>query len=97
MKTKFQLLFLLGCLFVLSHNAECKTIWKIGEADNSCAEFSLAPNDYDQFIEKDFGWEDRFYLIGFSSEKDDWPYVLPGPSDEWGGGRTGHRDGDRTR
>ena len=60
-------------------------IWQIGESDNSSSEFSLSPNEYDQFIENDFGWEDRFFLVGSSTLKEDWPYVLPGPNDKWGG------------
>ncbi len=62
-----------------------KILWQIGENDNSAAEFALAPNGYARFLEKDFGWEDKYYVIGFSSEKEDWPYVLPGPVDLWGG------------
>jgi predicted alpha-1,2-mannosidase len=69
----------------LSFSAQAKVLWNIGEPDGSSAEFALAPYNYDQFIENDFGWEDRFFLIGYSIEKDDWPYVLPGPSDQWGG------------
>jgi len=67
----------------------CKTeneiIWQIGEDNNSSAEFALAPSEYKRFLEKDFGWEDRYFLIGSSDVKTDWPYVLPGPSDQWGG------------
>ena len=87
MKMTRQIAFLLIILsaFATTHIAPAATIWQIGKADNSSAEFALAPNRYAQFIENDFGWEDRFYLIGFSSAKADWPYVLPGPSDKWGG------------
>ena len=85
MKNKFQLLLILSCFLWQTSKAENKTIWQIGEADNSSAEFSLAPGDYKQFVEKDFGWEDRFFLIGSSSVKEDWPYVIPGPTDQWGG------------
>lgn len=85
MKTKFHLLTLLICIIFQSCQTENKTIWQIGEADNSSAEFSLAPGDYEQFIENDFGWEDRIFVVGTSSEKEDWPYVLPGPTDQWGG------------
>ncbi len=53
----------------------CKTeneiIWQIGEDNNSSAEFALAPNEFEQFIENDFGWEDRYFLIGHSSVKKD--------------------------
>ncbi len=85
MKNQLLILIILGCIFSHPYNARGETIWQIGTADNSSAEYALAPDDYEQFIEKDFGWEDRFFLIGYSSEKEDWPYVLPGPSDKWGG------------
>jgi len=65
--------------------AQDKTIWEIGKSDNSSAEFALAPSDYKQFLEHDFGWEDKFYAIGFSKPKTDFPYVLPGAMDSWGG------------
>jgi predicted alpha-1,2-mannosidase len=85
MKSRFQFLVLIIALFWQSCTVENKTIWQIGEADNSCNEFALAPNNYANFIENDFGWEDKFYLIGTSTEKMDFPYVLPGPANEWGG------------
>jgi len=84
----------LCCIIIQSCNIENKIIWQIGESDNSSAEFSLAPNEYDQFVEKDFGWEDGFFLIGSSTLKEDWPYVLPGPNDQWGG--TGPTSGWRS-
>lgn len=62
-----------------------KIIWQVGKADNSVAEFALAPNGFKQFIGKDFGYEDKFFLIGYSKEKKDFPYVIPGPADTWGG------------
>src|SRR4028119_644835 len=62
-----------------------KVIWQIGKADNSLAEFALAPAGYENFLAKDFGWEDNFFLVGKSEEKKDWPYALPGPEDSWGG------------
>ncbi len=64
---------------------EQKTVWQIGDADKSADEFALAPNEYERFLENDFGWEDRYFLIGKSHSGTDWPYVLPGPSDKWGG------------
>ncbi|MDR2039647.1 MAG: GH92 family glycosyl hydrolase [Bacteroidales bacterium] len=60
-------------------------IWQIGVEDSSPAEFALAPDKYADFLSHDFGWEDRFYLIGRSSPGKDWPYILPGPVDGWGG------------
>ncbi len=64
---------------------ESKVIWQIGKANNSASEFLLAPNEYKRFLEKDFGWEDRYFLVGHSTEKSGWPYVIPGPGDQWGG------------
>ncbi len=78
-------LIILTLLFLQSCKTETKTIWQIGEANNSSAEFALAPNDYNKFIENDFGWEDRYFLVGHSNPKADWPYVLPGPNDKWAG------------
>src|SRR5215218_4494757 len=62
-----------------------KTIWQIGKADHSVAEFALAPAGFKQFVGKDFGYEDKFFVIGHSKEKTDFPYVIPGPADTWGG------------
>lgn len=77
---------LLAELFMLqSCKTENKILWQIGHSDNRATEFSLSPNEYKRFLEKDFGWEDRFFLIGQSDIKNEFPYVLPGPSDQWGG------------
>jgi len=62
-----------------------KVIWSLGKADKSSAEFALAPGGFKQFVEKDFGFEDKYFLIGYSNAKTDFPYVLPGPVDTWGG------------
>ncbi len=74
-------------------NNSTKTLWKIGQSDSSASEFALAPSGYKDFIKKDFGWEDGFYLIGSSTPGEDWPYVLPGPKDGWAGsgGHAGYR------
>ncbi len=60
-------------------------IWSIGKNDNSSADLALGPADYKKFLSKDFGFEDRFFLIGRSDAAVDFPYVLPGPDDTWGG------------
>ncbi|MBW8330753.1 MAG: GH92 family glycosyl hydrolase [Prolixibacteraceae bacterium] len=85
MKPIVAFFLLAGFISLQSCKSENKILWQIGNADNSSAEFSLAPNEYKRFLEKDFGWEDRFFLVGQSEIKSDFPYVLPGPSDEWGG------------
>jgi predicted alpha-1,2-mannosidase len=66
------------------------TLWQIGRADASVAEFALAPGDYARFLQ-DFGSPDRAYYIGLSEPQMDWPYVLPGPLDGWGGSSGGGR------
>ena len=73
---------------------ESNVIWQIGVCDSSALEFALAPDRYEEFLENDFGWEDRFFLIGKSSVEKDFPYILPGPDDSWGG--TSNTAGIRT-
>ena len=79
------IMLMIVLLFCSSFTEENKVIWQIGEDNNSGAEFALSNNEYSKFIEKDFGWEDKFYLIGTSKPKEDWPYIIPGTSDTWGG------------
>jgi len=84
---------LISVLSVSSAYAQGHVVWSLGEADNSAAEFALAPSDYARFLEQDFGWEDRYFLIGHSQIAKDWPYIMPGPADAWGGtsGTAGRR------
>ncbi|MXV15421.1 GH92 family glycosyl hydrolase [Hufsiella ginkgonis] len=84
-KSPVKLLLLLFCLLTASARGQNKTIWEIGAADNQSTGLALAPADYKRFLELDFGWEDRFYLVGYSKPEQDFPYVLPGPKDGWGG------------
>ena len=70
-----------GCTF----SRTTSVIWQIGVEDGGYSEFALAPDQYEDFLGHDFGWEDRFFLIGKSTPEKDWPYVLPGPADDWGG------------
>ncbi len=83
----YRFLFLLAFVSITwqACRMENKTVWQIGEADNSCREFALAPDNYENFVENDFGWEDKYFLVNHSGLKTDWPYVLPGPTDKWGG------------
>ncbi len=60
-------------------------VWQIGDNDNDASEFALAPDGYPQYIIHDFGWEDKYFLIGTSDPAHDWPYIIPGTSDPWGG------------
>ncbi|PKQ63489.1 hypothetical protein BZG02_08935 [Labilibaculum filiforme] len=79
------LLITLTALIISSCTSPQKTIWQIGENDNSSAEFALSNNEYQDYIAHDFGWEDKYFLVGTSDEKKDWPYIIPGISDTWGG------------
>ena len=86
MKTKL-LLGIAACLFANELTAQnpSSVIWSIGEADHSPAEFALAPDGFRDFLARDFGYEDKFFLVGHSDPAADFPYVLPGPTDTWGG------------
>ena len=78
----------LGCVLaanVAGRAAEpLNPLWQIGIADHRGAEFALAPTNYSSFLER-FGSPDRAYYIGLSKPDSDWPYLLPGPLDGWGG------------
>ena len=65
--------------------SDYQTVWQIGENNGSAREFALAPGDYERFIQSDFGFEDRYFLVGHSNPGTDFPYVLPGPADRWAG------------
>src|SRR6476469_6665473 len=71
-------------LVIINCSAQ-NVIWTIGKTDKSSNEFALAPGKFRDFVGHDFGYEDKFFLIGHSNEKNDFPYVLPGPVDTWGG------------
>jgi predicted alpha-1,2-mannosidase len=86
MKRRLILICLLTNAIVTSSlSQQKKAIWHVGKADNSASEFALAPNGFKKFVANDFGYEDKFFLIGHSKEKKDFPYVIPGPVDTWGG------------
>ena len=81
-----RLLLAVSCLMAgCAASASGSEIWSIGKADRSAGEFALAPSGFRNFIAEDFGYEDKFYLVNRSSAADDFPYVLPGPADTWGG------------
>jgi len=72
---------LLLASWAAAFGGEQNVLWEIGKADGKNAEFALAPQDYAQFQ------DDGFFIIGQSDPKKDWPYVQPGPLDDWAGGR----------
>jgi len=91
---KRTLPILLILFFCIKAYSQQKTIWKIGESDDSPKGMALAPDQYKKFVANDFGYEDRFFLIGQSDIQKDWPYILPGPANGWGG--TGNTAGIRS-
>ena len=90
---RFAILLVIQASLTVTAFAQTRVIWAIGRSDNSAAEFALAPADYEKFLARDFGWEDRYFLVGHSRAKEDWPYIMPGPADSWGGtsGTAGRR------
>ncbi|MBQ6186574.1 MAG: GH92 family glycosyl hydrolase [Prevotella sp.] len=85
---------LLIALLTVSPLSADEVVWQIGNADNSAAELCLGEGNYNAFLENDFGFEDRFFVIGHSEAKRHFAYVLPGPKDQWAG--TGIASGWRT-
>jgi len=88
-----SLLFVSGLAFGVA-TAHAEQLWTIGQNDNQATGFALAPDQYKDFLAHDFGYEDRYFLIGYSDASKDFPYVIPGPADSWGG--TGGTSGWRT-
>ena len=58
-----------------------RVLWQIGQKDKDNSELALSPADYSKFH------TDAFFVIGQSVPKQDWPYVQPGPTDNWAGSR----------
>lgn len=68
-----------------SASSEPILIWQIGKPGNSYKEFAIA-GDYQSFAS-------RFprgvsYRVGESRPEQDWPYVHPGPDDQWAGSKS---------
>lgn len=87
------------CTFIYTSctpSTERKEIWSIGFPDTSAIELQLGPDKYKEFLAHDFGYEDRYFLIGKDEAKENFPYVLPGPADAWAGtsGTAGWRTHD---
>ncbi|MFV0418392.1 MAG: GH92 family glycosyl hydrolase [Dysgonomonas sp.] len=84
-----KLIILISLLILIGASActsnEPKVLFEIGITDNNTMEFALAPDNYKDFLKHDFGWEDKYYIVALSDPKKDWPYILPGPGDGWGG------------
>lgn len=62
-----------------------ETIWELGKKDSSSLEFALSPSNFKAFVNNDFGYEDKRFVVNHSLIENDFPYVIPGPVDTWGG------------
>ena len=58
---------------------ETAFLWQIGKPDHDNREFALAAKDYRRYQ------EDGLFVVGQSDSRTDWPYVHPGPGDDFGG------------
>lgn len=67
MKKKFLVIYLFANAIALNcfSQQDENTIWNIGKADNSVSEFALAPGGFKNFVGKDFGYEDKYFLVGY--------------------------------
>ncbi|MCG2462843.1 GH92 family glycosyl hydrolase [Flavobacteriaceae bacterium F89] len=77
-------------ILLLSFSSKGQTIrksllWNIGVSDSTVSEFALAPNDYKEFVPKGFGGAHKYYVVERSTPSKDFPYILPGPKDDFAG------------
>ncbi len=84
MKKIFSFFYLIA-LFPFTVFGQLHTVWQIGKKNGSSNDFALAPNGYKEFV-AEFGGQKTIFNIGFSNPKKSWPFILPGPSDDWAGG-----------
>lgn len=57
------------CCAVVTNVYSSETIWNIGELDGRADEFALAPDRFKEFLSRDFGYEDKYFVVGQSSIK----------------------------
>lgn len=83
---KKQILLLILTITCISLQAQGgNVLWQAGKADGTASDLALGPAGFRKFLERDFGFEDKYFLAGYSDPKESFPYVLPGPVDTWGG------------
>lgn len=79
-----KILVVIICLFFVGVSHAENILFEIGKKDNSAKEFALSPNKYKNFLIDFTGI--KHFAVGYSKSIKNWPYVLPGPRDSWGGG-----------
>ncbi|MBO9593927.1 MAG: GH92 family glycosyl hydrolase [Niabella sp.] len=84
---RHRYLYLCGLFLLLFFEARAqqKTVWQIGMPDGRADEFALYPLGYKNFVAS-FGGENTVYNIGYSKASTHWPFTMPGPLNNWGGG-----------
>ena len=85
LKRIISVLILFSCALQVFARPDEGKIWEIGSSDHSPKEFAMAPDGFRDFLKNDFGFEDKYFIVGHSDIKRDFPYVLAGPADTWGG------------
>ena len=85
LKQLFTVILFLNIYSLQAQDNKMYEAWKIGEFDNSYSEFALSNNGYGNFVKEGFGGSNRYFVVGKSSSTNDFPYVLPGPKDEFAG------------
>lgn len=101
-KMYFKNTFLLGIcfigVFILSQSRAGGqsqfVVWQIGDNDNQSKDMALYPDVFEKFLEYDFGYEARCFLMGSSGSQTEFPFVLSGQGNDWGG--TGRTSGIRS-
>jgi hypothetical protein len=58
-----------------------RILWQIGHPGQGNSRFALAPDRWREYR------QDGFFVVGRSEEGTCWPYVHPGPKDQWAGSR----------
>lgn len=79
----FTILSLLS-VNVYSSTTDSNVLFEIGKKDGSASDFALYPDKYKNFLVDYSGV--KHFAVGYSESLRNWPYVLPGPKDNWGGG-----------
>lgn len=80
MRSRIACILCAACALCLAAGA-ADFLWQIGTPDGNNAEFALAPRGYASYA------ADGFFVAGQSDPRRDWPYVHPGPDDNWAGSR----------
>ena len=75
---------LIAALFCAETATAADTLWSIGKKDANYKEFAGAGNhaDYGKLFPNDVT-----YRVGKSRPEKDWPFIQPGPSDDWAGSK----------